>query len=76
MSTPIPRPGEHLPGARPTVDPAHVREEVDALLARVREGASVPGAASADQSVLLEQADLLERAHEVLVQALSTVDKI
>ncbi|EHK82872.1 hypothetical protein [Rhodococcus pyridinivorans] len=76
MSTPIPRPGEHLPGARPTVDPAHVRKEVDALLARVREGASVPGAESADQSVLLEQADLLERAHEVLVQALSTVDKI
>ena len=59
MSTPIPRPGEHLPGARPTVDPAHVCEEVDALLARVREGASVPGAASADQSVLLEQADLV-----------------
>ncbi len=46
------------------------------MLARVREGASVPGAESTDQSVLLEHADLLERAHEVLVQALSTVDKI
>ncbi|WP_371053996.1 hypothetical protein [Rhodococcus gordoniae] len=76
MSTPIPRPGEHLPGTRPTVDPARVREEVDALLTRVREGAPAADAASTEQSVLLEQAEMLERAHEVLVQALSTVDKI
>ncbi|MBS9371890.1 hypothetical protein [Rhodococcus sp. B50] len=76
MSTPIPRPGEHLPGTRPTVDPARVREEVDALLTRVREGAPVADAASTDQSVLLDQAEMLEQAHEVLVQALSTVDKI
>ncbi|MEU5844435.1 hypothetical protein [Rhodococcus sp. NPDC047139] len=76
MSTPIPRPGEHLPGTRPTVDPARVREEVDVLLTRVREGARVPDPESTDQSVLLEQAQLLERAHEILVQALSTVDKI
>jgi len=76
MSTPIPRPGEHLPGTRPTVDPARVREEVDALLTRVREGAPAADAASTDRSVLLEQAEMLERAHEVLVQALSTVDKI
>ncbi|WP_241386940.1 hypothetical protein [Rhodococcus sp. CH91] len=76
MSTSIPRPGEHLPGTRPTVDPARIREEVDALLARVRHGAEVPDAPSADQSVLLENAQLLEQAHDVLVQALATVDKI
>ena len=76
MSTSIPRPGEHLPGTRPTVDPARVRDEVDALLMRVREGTRVLDPASIDQSVLLEQAQLLEGAHEILVQALSTVDKI
>ena len=76
MSTPIPRPGEHLPGARPTVDPARVHEEVDALLTRVREQGEGSDLPITDQSRLLEQADLLERAHDVLVQALSTVDRI
>ena len=72
MSTPIPRPGQHLPGPPQTVDPAQIHAEVDQLLAGLdgvrasdQDGADLPG-----------QARVLERAHEVLVQALATVDKI
>jgi len=46
------------------------------LLTRVREQGEGSDLPITDQSCLLEQADLLERAHDVLVQALSTVDRI
>ncbi|TCN50520.1 hypothetical protein EV641_112175 [Rhodococcus sp. SMB37] len=72
MSTSIPRPGEHLPGAAPGVDPDAVHVEVDRLIARVQEEGAVGDPAAA----IGRQAELLEQAHDVLVQALSTVDKI
>lgn len=46
------------------------------MLTRVREQGEGSDLPITDQSRLLEQADLLERAHDVLVQALSTVDRI
>lgn len=72
MSMSIPRPGEHLPDARPGVDPDAVHVEVDRLLTRVQEEGAVGDTAAA----IGRQAQLLEQAHDVLVQALSTVDKI
>ncbi|MFD6897181.1 hypothetical protein ACFWB0_21885 [Rhodococcus sp. NPDC060086] len=72
MSMSIPRPGEHLPGAGPGVDPDAVHVEVDRLLARVQEEGHVGDTAAS----IGRQAQLLEQAHDVLVQALSTVDKI
>jgi hypothetical protein len=72
MSMPIPRPGEHLPSAGPGVDPDAVHIEVDRLIARVRDDDSVGDPAAA----IGRQTQLLEQAHEVLFQALSTVDKI
>lgn len=76
MSTPIPRPGQHLPGTRPAVDPARVHAQIDELLAAVRDDAHDSSDAITDQTGLLRRAELLEQAHDVLVQALSTVDKI
>lgn len=72
MSTSIPRPGEHLPGARPGIDPTRVHGEVDRLLGHVRDAGGSGDAAGA----IARQADLLEQAHDVLVEALSTVDRI
>lgn len=72
MSTSIPRPGEHVPGPQAGVDPARIHGEVDALLARARESAGESDTAQGTT----QQAQLLEQAHEILVQALSTVDKI
>ncbi|SDD47747.1 hypothetical protein [Rhodococcus tukisamuensis] len=75
MSTPIPRPGQHLPGPPPTVDPARIHAEVDELLA----GLDTASAVHDDPTGLGQlprQAHLLEQAHDVLVQALATVDKI
>ncbi|MFC9898175.1 hypothetical protein ACFVMC_31165 [Nocardia sp. NPDC127579] len=87
MSTPTPRPsvplpGQHLAGAqgRPeTADPGRIRAEIDSLLAElaVRPDALDSAAASADAGVdLTRRARILEQAHEVLVDALATVDKI
>ncbi len=89
MTTPFPRPhapgphpgaplpGQHLPGANPVefADPAKVRGEVDALLSELTAGArnSDPEQAGVD---ITRRARILEQAHEVLVQALATVDKI
>lgn len=71
MSTPTPKPGQHLPGPPPTVDPAQIHAEVDTLLA---------GLTASDMPVghqaIPRQAHILECAHDVLVQALTTVDKI
>ncbi|MFD1813493.1 hypothetical protein [Rhodococcus gannanensis] len=71
MSTPTPKPGQHLPGPPRTVDPQQIHAEVDDLLA------GLPAVDSPDdQQSIPHQAHILERAHEVLVQALETVDKI
>lgn len=75
MSTPIPRPGSHLPGPTQTVDPEEIHAEVDGLLSRL--GAVEPDPADEHGvGIIPRQAHLLEKAHDVLVQALATVDKI
>ncbi|MGA9871634.1 MAG: hypothetical protein WBQ44_10895 [Rhodococcus sp. (in: high G+C Gram-positive bacteria)] len=70
MSASIPLPGQHRPhnAEAPAVDPAAVETEVDTLLDRL----PADGDAPMDMNV---QAQILERAHEILVQALSSVDK-
>ncbi|MDJ0396194.1 hypothetical protein QMK17_23065 [Rhodococcus sp. G-MC3] len=68
MSTPIPLPGQHRPSETPAVEPTAVEAEVDSLLDRLPTDADAP----MDLNV---QAQILERAHDVLVQALSSVDK-
>ncbi|MFD6513159.1 hypothetical protein [Rhodococcus sp. NPDC060176] len=79
MSTPTPHPGNTsngspLPGPRPTVDPERIRSDVDGLLARLGGIEHDPN----DQhgaGVIPQQAHILEQAHEVLVQALASVDR-
>ncbi|WP_089251938.1 hypothetical protein [Rhodococcoides kyotonense] len=70
MSTPIPLPGQHRPHdvGTPMVEPSAVSAEVDRLLDRL------PGRDAPPMDVKV-QAQILERAHDVLVQALSSVDK-
>jgi hypothetical protein len=73
-----PLPGQHLPGAqgRPELaDPARIRTEVDSLLAEldIRTGGTEGSESGAD---ITRRARILEQAHDVLVQALATVDKI
>lgn len=81
MTTPIPRPGAHLPGQTShsdnsvSVDPADIHAEVDGLLSKLGDVIAEPE----DQhgsSVIPRKAHILEQAHDVLVQALSTVDKV
>ncbi|MBU3065758.1 hypothetical protein KO481_30065 [Nocardia sp. NEAU-G5] len=82
----VPLPGQHLGGADPAefADPATVRAEVEALLAELTAGPRVPGEQAQDLGVsspgagveITRRAHILEQAHEVLVQALTTVDKI
>ncbi|MFF0492236.1 hypothetical protein ACFYTQ_24675 [Nocardia sp. NPDC004068] len=73
----VPLPGQHLAGGNPAefADPVAVRAEVDTLLAELAAGArdSDPEQAGVD---ITRRARILEQAHEVLVQALATVDKI
>ncbi len=85
MNMPIPRPGQHRPDqhmARPShafessaafADPERIHAEVDALLGRLGDQAS---AADGRLESIPDQARILEQAHDVLVQALATVDKI
>ena len=61
----MPRPGQHIPGPPPTVEPQHIHAEVDGLLARLDRDEAIP-----------HQARILEQAHDVLVRALAAVDKI
>ncbi|WP_328392509.1 hypothetical protein [Nocardia sp. NBC_00416] len=75
-----PLPGRHLPGApghAEPADPDRIRAEVRELLAELD---TAPAAgASGDDTVgvdLARRAHILDQAHEVLVQALATVDKI
>ncbi|WP_460695682.1 hypothetical protein [Nocardia thraciensis] len=80
----IPMPGQHLAGANPAefADPEQVRAEIDALLSELSAGGrrsdledAAPGDAQAGTDIT-RRARILEQAHEVLVQALATVDKI
>ncbi len=85
MNMPIPRPGQHRPEqrmARPShafessstfADPERIHAEVDALLGRLGDRVSV---ADGRLESIPDQARILEQAHDVLVQALATVDKI
>ncbi|TJZ78625.1 hypothetical protein FCG67_11455 [Rhodococcus oryzae] len=75
MSTPMPRPGQHLPGPPTTVDPDRIHAEVDGLLARLDSVGPADDDANGHGRIP-GQAQLLEQAHEVLVHALATVDKI
>ena len=79
MSAPIPRPGEHLPGPSPTLDPDAVVAEVERLLSEVDDPSPVESTLDAQDPHGLEsihrQARILDRAHQVLVDALSAVDK-
>ncbi|MFX0578743.1 hypothetical protein [Nocardia nepalensis] len=81
-----PLPGQHLPGAqgRPEpADPAKIRAEIDALLAELDARPAWTGVAATPPTTdaesgadITRRARILEQAHEVLVQALATVDKI
>ena len=62
MNTP-PLPGQHVrAGTESSADPRQIKADVDGLLGRL-------GGAS-------DVAQILEQAHDVLVRALATVDKI
>ncbi|WP_194853088.1 hypothetical protein [Nocardia sp. SYP-A9097] len=70
----MPLPGQHLAGANQEfADPARVRADVDALLAELSAGARD---SASDGTDMVRRAKILEQAHDVLVQALATVDKI
>ncbi|GAD82415.1 hypothetical protein [Nocardia asteroides] len=77
----MPLPGSHLPGgqARPEpADPNRITAEVDALLAELGPARTVTGPAESTETGadITRRARILEQAHEVLVEALATVDKI
>ncbi|MGV8875627.1 MAG: hypothetical protein ACOH2Q_24100 [Rhodococcus sp. (in: high G+C Gram-positive bacteria)] len=77
MSTSIPLPGQHRPssaGDESSADPDSIRAEVISLLSRLTIG-STGEAEAVDSDALSRDAGLLDRAHEVLVSALTTVDK-
>ncbi|QLY33888.1 hypothetical protein H0264_18080 [Nocardia huaxiensis] len=70
----VPMPGQHLAGANQEfADPERVRADVDALLAELAAGARDSVTEGTD---IVRRARILEQAHDVLVQALATVDKI
>ncbi|NKX87184.1 hypothetical protein [Nocardia coubleae] len=76
----IPMPGSHLPGAQAhhvPADPNRIRSQVDELLAELGERPT-PGPAENTETGadITRRARILEQAHEVLVDALATVDKI
>lgn len=77
MSTPIPLPGQHRPGGHdgePSALPNAIKAEVSALLDQLGSGSDAIGD-TFDTEALSRDAGLLDRAHEVLVRALATVDK-
>ncbi|MFC4374461.1 hypothetical protein ACFO5K_10140 [Nocardia halotolerans] len=73
-------PGSHLPGAQASPEPAdpnRIKAQVDELLAEL----GAPRAAGPAESTevgadITRRARILEQAHDVLVDALATVDKI
>ncbi|WP_137724099.1 hypothetical protein [Prescottella subtropica] len=72
MSTPVPLPGRRLPESGGGAAPEDVRARVDALLARLTD---VPSDTTGVDE-LARRAQILERAHEVLVESLAAVDKV
>ncbi|GAA5059946.1 hypothetical protein [Nocardia callitridis] len=80
----VPLPGQHLADRPEPADPAVIRADVDDLLAElgvrtgvVGAGTDTTGAQDADSGTdLSRRAHILEQAHDVLVRALATVDKI
>ncbi|MEU3476322.1 hypothetical protein CH272_19175 [Rhodococcus sp. 05-340-1] len=79
MSASIPLPGQHRPsgaGDESSADPDTVRTEVSSLLNQLTIESTDDGESEAvDSDALARDASLLDRAHEVLVRALTTVDK-
>ncbi|MBY4130218.1 hypothetical protein HQO83_17630 [Rhodococcus fascians] len=78
MSTSIPLPGQHRPssaGDESSADPDTVRSDVAVLLSQLTIDSGDDGPEVVDSDALTRDADLLDRAHEVLVRALTTVDK-
>ncbi|CCQ16319.1 putative uncharacterized protein [Rhodococcus sp. AW25M09] len=79
MSTSIPLPGQHRPsgaGDESSADPDAIRAEVTSLLSQLAIGSTSEAEVEAvDSDALSRDANLLDRAHEVLVRALTTVDK-
>ncbi|MCX4098305.1 hypothetical protein [Nocardia sp. alder85J] len=75
-----PLPGQHLQGGNPAefADPERVRAEIDALLAELSARSAADHAPGEPPSGtdITRRARILEQAHEVLVQALATVDKV
>ena len=62
-------------------DPGRIRSEVDSLLAELdarttRGGVDAPADSAESGADITRRARILEQAHDVLVQALATVDKI
>ncbi|WP_420881983.1 hypothetical protein [Rhodococcus sp. (in: high G+C Gram-positive bacteria)] len=72
MSTPVPLPGQHLACAGSGVDPASIGSQVDELLVRLDDADTDADTAGG----LARQAQILERAHDVLVESLAAVDKV
>ncbi|WP_067665025.1 hypothetical protein [Nocardia miyunensis] len=78
----VPLPGQHLQGANPAefADPAAVRAQIDELMAELRAVSRETDTGSAESAgagvEITRRARILEQAHDVLVQALTTVDKI
>ncbi|WP_081880531.1 hypothetical protein [Prescottella defluvii] len=75
MSTSVPLPGQHLSDTGGGADPAGVHRRVDVLLAQLDDasgGSTQPGNAED----IARQAQILERAHDVLVESLAAVDKV
>ncbi|MFI8566079.1 hypothetical protein ACIGGF_05890 [Rhodococcus sp. NPDC078407] len=85
MSASIPLPGQHRPsgaGEEPSADPDSIRVEVSSLLGQLSIGSEPEldaepalGSEAVDSDALARDAEVLDRAHEVLVRALTTVDK-
>lgn len=82
MPTPhpgAPRPGQHLPGHNSAPDPQNfadpdrIAQDVSELLDQLDQPSGSDGI---DREQIPAQARVLEQAHDVLVRALATVDKI
>lgn len=72
-----PLPGQHLQGRPEPADPDRVRAEIDELLAELNAGRTGASPESAEAGTdITRRAHILEQAHDVLVRALATVDKI
>ncbi|WP_280496458.1 hypothetical protein, partial [Nocardia farcinica] len=75
---PAPAGGRGPPPPPPPPPPDRIRAEIDELLAELDAGGGRTGPAEHAETGadITRRARILEQAHEVLVQALATVDKI